>query len=89
MDLPRGTEERGCVFRVKKTRIYVHLQLQNNSSSRRVLSEHQTVDLGNKYTTKDFLRNFRHGFTVHEGKEDRTVVLTYTWKWIREGTDLR
>ena len=34
----RGTEERGCDFRVKKTRIDVYLQLQNNSSSRRVVN---------------------------------------------------
>ncbi len=28
-------------------------------------SEHQTVYLSNKCTTKDFLRDFRHGYTVH------------------------
>jgi hypothetical protein len=35
-------------------------------------SEHQTVDLSNKCMTKDFLRDFRHGCTVHGGQEDRT-----------------
>ena len=35
-------------------------------------SEHQTVYLSNKYTTKDFLRDFRHGSTVHGWQEDRT-----------------
>ena len=35
-------------------------------------SEHQTVDLSNKCMTKDFLRDFRHGCTVHPGQEDRT-----------------
>ncbi len=35
-------------------------------------SEHQTVDLSNKYMTKDFLRDFCHGCTVHGGQEDRT-----------------
>jgi hypothetical protein len=35
-------------------------------------SEHQTVNLSNKCMTKDFLRDFRHGFTVHGGQEDRT-----------------
>ncbi len=33
-----GSEKRGCVYRVKTDRIYVHLQLQIHSSSRRVLS---------------------------------------------------
>ncbi len=33
-----GAEERGCVFTVKKTRICVHLQLQRNSSSTRVVN---------------------------------------------------
>jgi hypothetical protein len=35
-------------------------------------SEHQTVDLSNKCMTKDFLRDFRHGYTVHGGQEDHT-----------------
>jgi hypothetical protein len=35
-------------------------------------SEHQTVDLSDKCMTKDFLRDFRHGCTVHGGQEDRT-----------------
>jgi hypothetical protein len=35
-------------------------------------SEHQTVDLSNKCMTKDFLRDFRHGSTVHGGQEDHT-----------------
>ena len=35
-------------------------------------SEHQTVDLSNKCMTKDFLRDFRHGCTVHGGQEDHT-----------------
>ena len=35
-------------------------------------SEHQTVYLSNKCTTKDFLRDFRHGWTVHGWQEDRT-----------------
>jgi hypothetical protein len=29
----KGVEERGCVFTVKKTRIYVYVQFQRNSSS--------------------------------------------------------
>ena len=45
-------------------------------------SEHQTVDLSNKCMTKDFLRDFRHGCTVHGGQEDHSC------QWIREGTDL-
>ena len=35
-------------------------------------SEHQALDLSNKCMTKDFLRDFRHGSTVHGGQEDRT-----------------
>ena len=35
-------------------------------------SEHQTVYLSNKCTTKDFLRDFRNGWTVHGGQEDHT-----------------
>jgi hypothetical protein len=35
-------------------------------------SEHQTVNLSNKCMTKDFLRDFRHGCTMHGGQEDRT-----------------
>ena len=35
-------------------------------------SEHQTVDLSSKCMTKDFLRDFRHGWTVHGGQEDHT-----------------
>ena len=31
-------------------------------------SEHQTVDLSKKYRTKDFLRDFRYGCTVHGGQ---------------------
>ena len=34
----KGEEERGCVFTVKKTRIYVHVQLLRNSSSTRVVN---------------------------------------------------
>jgi hypothetical protein len=37
MRLRGGAEERGCGYRVKKARIYVQLQLQGTSSSRRVL----------------------------------------------------
>ena len=36
--LKRGAEERDCVFRVKKTRIYVYLQLKRNTSSTRVVN---------------------------------------------------
>ena len=35
-------------------------------------SEHLTVHLSNKCTTKDFLRDFRYGCTVYGGQEDRT-----------------
>jgi hypothetical protein len=35
-------------------------------------SQHQTVDLSNQCMTKDFLRDFRHGCTVHGGQEDLT-----------------
>ena len=34
-------------------------------------SEHHTVHLSNKCTTKDFSRDF-HGCTLHGGPEDRT-----------------
>jgi hypothetical protein len=37
MRLRSGAEERGCGYRVKKARIYVQLQLQGISCSRRVL----------------------------------------------------
>ena len=37
MQLRSGAEERGCGYRVKKARIYVQLQLQGTSCSRRVL----------------------------------------------------
>jgi hypothetical protein len=37
MRLRGGAEERGCDYRVKKARIYVQLQLQDTSCSRRVL----------------------------------------------------
>ncbi len=49
-------------------------------------SEHQTVDLSNKCMTKDFLRDFGHGCTVHGGQE--TAPLTCSCQWIREGADL-
>jgi hypothetical protein len=49
-------------------------------------SEHQTVDLSNKCMTKDFLRDFRHGCTVHGGQE--TAPLTCSCQWIREVADL-
>jgi hypothetical protein len=49
-------------------------------------SQHQTVDLSNKCMTKDFLRDFRHGCTVHGGQE--TTPLTCNCQWIREGADL-
>ena len=38
MTFKKGVEERGCGFRVKKTRIYVHLQLQRNTSWTRVVN---------------------------------------------------
>jgi len=37
MSLHSGVEERGCGYRVKEARIYVQLNLQSTSSSRRVL----------------------------------------------------
>jgi uncharacterized protein YeaC (DUF1315 family) len=49
-------------------------------------SQHQTVDLSNQCMTKDFLRDFRHGCTVHGGQE--TAPLTCSCQWIREGADL-
>jgi hypothetical protein len=66
MVFKKGEEERGCVFRVKKTTIYVYLQLQSNTSS-----EHQNVDLSNKCMTKDYLRDFAM-VVVYGGQEDRT-----------------
>ena len=85
MVFEKRVEERGCVysvFRVKKTRIYVYVQMQRNSSS--TSSEHQTVDprLSNKCMTKDFLM-----VSQYMG-DKRTEPLTYIWKWIREGADL-
>jgi len=38
MDLQRGAEERGCGFRVKKTRIHVHLQAGRHISSVGIVS---------------------------------------------------
>jgi hypothetical protein len=38
MDLERGAEERGCGFRVKKARIYVHLQAERHISSAGIVS---------------------------------------------------
>ena len=38
MAFDKGAEERGCAFRVKKARIYVHLQLQRNTGSTRVVN---------------------------------------------------
>jgi hypothetical protein len=38
MDLQRGAEERGCGFRVKKARIYVHLQAERHISSAGIVS---------------------------------------------------
>ena len=35
-------------------------------------SEYQTVDLSSTCLTKDFLRDFHHGWTVDGGQEDRT-----------------
>jgi hypothetical protein len=35
MQFLSGAEERGCGYRVKKVRIYVHVKLLSNSSSRR------------------------------------------------------
>jgi hypothetical protein len=37
-------------------------------------SQHQTVDLSNQCMTKDFLRDFHHGYTVYGGQE--TAPLT-------------
>jgi hypothetical protein len=37
MRLHGGAEERGCGYRVKEARIYVYLELQGTSCSRRVL----------------------------------------------------
>jgi hypothetical protein len=39
----RGAEKRGCGYRVKKARIYVQMQLQIHSSSRRVLSSRSYI----------------------------------------------
>jgi hypothetical protein len=50
-----------CICNYRST----HLQDFNTSS------EYQTVDLSNKYTTKDFLRDFRHGYTLYGEQEDR------------------
>ena len=50
-------------------------------------SEHRTVDLTNKWMTKDFLSGFRHGFKCMENK--RTVRLTYNCKCTRQDTELR
>ena len=49
-------------------------------------SEHRTVDLTNKFMTKDFLSGFRHGLKCIENK--RTVRLTYSCKYTRETTQL-
>ncbi len=49
-------------------------------------SQHQTVDLSNQCMTKDFLRDLRHGCTVHGGQE--TAPLTCNCQWIREGAYL-
>jgi hypothetical protein len=49
-------------------------------------SEHRTVDLTNKYMTKDFLSGFHHGLKCMENK--RTVRLTYSCKCTSEGTQL-
>ena len=43
-------------------------------------SQQQTVDLSNQYMTKDFLRDFHHGSTVHGGQE--TAPLTCICQWI-------
>jgi hypothetical protein len=40
-----------------------------------LLSCHVVITVRNKFAqgmTKDFLRDFRHGCTVHAGQEDRT-----------------
>ena len=63
MGLHRGTKERGCDFKLSQ-------EGQDLSAAAEQLifktsSEYQTVDLTNKCMTKDFLRDFRHGF--HSG----------------------
>ncbi len=73
MDLQEGVEERGCVFTVKKTKIYVHTQLKRDSSSTRVVNT-RPLDLSNKCMTKDFLRDFHHGYTGFGGQEDHVCV---------------
>ena len=48
----------------------MHLWLQNNSSLTRVVNTR--IRLSNKCMTKDFLRDFHHGYTVHGEQEDHT-----------------
>jgi hypothetical protein len=67
----RGEEEGGCDFRLKKSRIYVELR---------------TMDLANKFMTKDFLSGFRHGLKCMEN--NRTVRLTCICKCTREAGHL-
>ena len=49
-------------------------------------SEHRTVDLANKWMTKEFLSGFRHGLKCIENK--RTVRLTCRCKCTRETTQM-
>ena len=70
MRLRRGEEERGCGYTVKEVRIYVQLQLQGTSCSRRVLRTRPYI-LRIKAWQR-ILRDSRHGFTVRGEQPDRS-----------------
>ena len=76
-----GVEKRGYVYRVKKVRIYVQIQLQIHSSSRRVLSNRPYI-LRIKAWPR-ILRDFLHGFTVPREQPDRSFDMYLqvdTWR---------
>jgi hypothetical protein len=80
-----GAEERGCAFTVKTARIYVHVQLQRNSSSTRVVNTRPWI-----FEISAWRRIFWEIFAmVAQCMEDkRTAPLTCTCQWIREGAYL-
>ncbi len=78
MDFNKGTEERGCVFRVKKTRIYVHLQLQRNTGSTRVVNTRPWI-FQISVRQKIFWEIF--GMVAPCMDDKRTTRLTYRCRW--------
>jgi hypothetical protein len=78
MTFNKGTEERGCTFRVKKARIYVHLQLQRNTGSTRVVNTRPCI-FQISVRQKIFWEIF--GMVEQYMDDKRSARLTYRCRW--------